>query len=53
MTAAADKRTSEHAERRAAASSDPKPHIIDVLSATMVFSAMKDAATTKQEINIK
>ena len=49
-------RTSENAERRAAAPSDPKPHI-DVLSATkaptptFVFSIINDAATTQQEIN--
>ena len=50
-------RTSEHAERRAAAPSDLRPHI-DVLSATktaapaLVFSVISDAATTQQEINI-
>ena len=54
MAAAADK--IEHAERRAAAPSDPKPHI-DVMSAIktaitlLVFSAISDAATTQQEIN--
>ena len=49
-------RTSQHTERRDAASSDPKPHI-DVVSATNTatptseFSAIGDAATTEQEIN--
>ena len=48
--------TNEHAERRAAAPSDPKPHI-DVMSAiktaihTLVFSAISDAAATQQEVN--
>ena len=53
MAAAA---ANEHAERRAAAQSNPKPHI-DVMSAiltafpTLVFSAISDAATTQPEIN--
>ena len=44
-------------ERRAAAPSDPKPHI-DVMSAiktaipTLVFSAISDAATTQPENSI-
>ena len=46
----------QHTERRAAAPSDPKPHI-DVMSAiktaihALVFSAISDAAATQQEIN--
>ena len=53
MTAAAD---SEHADRRAAAPSDLRPHI-DVLAATktaipaLVFPVISDAATTHQESN--
>ncbi len=49
-------RKNEHAERRAAAPSDPKPHI-GVMSAiktaihALVFSAINDAAATQQEIN--
>ena len=49
-------RTSEHAERRTAATSDPQPHTY-VLSATktatptLVFSAISDAVTTQQQIN--
>ena len=49
--------SSKHTERRAATPSDPKPHI-DVMSAiktatpTVVFSAISDAATTQQEINL-
>ena len=48
--------TSEHAERRAVAPSDPQPHTY-VLSATktatptLVFSAISDAVTTQQQIN--
>ena len=48
-------RISEHAERRTAAPSDPKPH--DVISAiktaipTLVFSDISAAATTQQQIN--
>ena len=55
MTAAAD---NERAERRAAAPSDPKPHIY-VMSAiktaihALVFSAISDATATQQEINKK
>ena len=51
-----DKLMDEHAEKRAAAPSDPKPHI-GVMSAikntipTLVFSAISDAATTQPEIN--
>ena len=49
-------RTSEHAERRAAAPSDPKLHI-DVMSARKTatlasgFSVINDAGTTQQVIN--
>ena len=49
-------KTNEHAYRRAADPSDPKPHI-DVMSAiktaiqALVFSAISDAAATQQEIN--
>ena len=51
-------RTTEHAERRASAPSDPKPHI-DVMSAirtafpTLAFSTTSDATTTQQEINTR
>ena len=51
-----DKLMAAVVDKRAAAPSDPKPHI-DVMSAiktaipTLVFSAISDAATTQPEIN--
>ena len=46
----------QHAERRAAAPSDPKPHIdvnsgIKTAIPTLDFSAISDAAMTQPEIN--